>query len=178
MQQLQHEQAHFLLHEFYMPSLKNEHRITKGVIQAIPTDKGDYRPNDIAMSAIELAWHIASTESMFMNGVLNGAITPSGSTRPESIKTSADVLNWYEQTFAECFEQLGNMSDEQLVKIVDFRGIIQMSAVMYLSFLLHHSIHHRGQLSTYLRPMGAKVPVIYGESYDSRHAENQMKPQV
>jgi uncharacterized damage-inducible protein DinB len=45
-----------------------------------------------------------------------------------------------------------------------------MPAVMYLNFLLHHSIHHRGQLSMYLRPMGAKVPAIYGESYDSAEA--------
>jgi uncharacterized damage-inducible protein DinB len=41
---------------------------------------------------------------------------------------------------------------------------------MYLNILLHHSIHHRGQLSTYLRPMGAKVPSIYGESYDAAEA--------
>ncbi|MDQ6678111.1 MAG: DinB family protein, partial [Acidobacteriota bacterium] len=54
-----------------------------------------------------------------------------------------------------------------LLRIVDFRGLFQLPAVMYLSFLLHHSIHHRGQLSMYLRPMGAKVPAIYGESYDS-----------
>jgi uncharacterized damage-inducible protein DinB len=175
MQQLQPEQAHFLLHGFYMPSLKNEHAITKGVIHAVPTGKGDYRPNDIAMSAIDLAWHIVWAESMFMKGVVNGAINPTGSTRPESIKTSADVLNWYEQAFAEGFEQLGNVSDEQLMKIIDFRGRFQLPAVIYLSFALNHSIHHRGQLSTYLRPMGAKVPIIYGESYDSKQAAKEMQ---
>ena len=41
---------------------------------------------------------------------------------------------------------------------------------MYLNVLLQHTIHHRGQLSTYLRPMGAKVPSIYGESYDATQA--------
>ena len=40
------------------------------------------------------------------------------------------------------------------------------SAVTYLPFMLNHSIHHRGQLSAYLRPMGGKVPNIYGGSYD------------
>jgi uncharacterized damage-inducible protein DinB len=48
--------------------------------------------------------------------------------------------------------------------------MFQLPAVMYLSFILNHSIHHRGQLSMYLRPMGAKVPAIYGESYDSAEA--------
>jgi uncharacterized damage-inducible protein DinB len=42
--------------------------------------------------------------------------------------------------------------------------------VMYLGFVTSHSIHHRGQLSVYLRPMGAKVPAMYGESYDSAEA--------
>jgi uncharacterized damage-inducible protein DinB len=48
--------------------------------------------------------------------------------------------------------------------------MFQLPAVTYLNFLLHHSIHHRGQLSMYLRPMGAKVPSIYGESYDATEA--------
>jgi uncharacterized damage-inducible protein DinB len=62
------------------------------------------------------------------------------------------------------------LSVEQLTKIVDFRGIFQLPAVLYLQFLLKHTIHHRGQLSMYLRPMGAKVPSIYGESYDAAQA--------
>ena len=57
--------------------------------------------------------------------------------------------------------------DDALVKVVDFRGIFQLPAVAFLQSSMHHVIHHRGQLSTYLRPMGAKVPAIYGESYDS-----------
>ena len=141
-------------------------------------DKGDYRPNGVAMSAIDLAWHIVWAESMFLNSVVKGEFNPSGHTRPDSIKTSADVLKWYEPTFAQGFEQLGKLSDEQLMKVVDFRGVVQLPAVMYLSFLLHHSIHHRGQLSTYLRPMGGKVPAIYGESYDSKQAAKEMQPTV
>jgi uncharacterized damage-inducible protein DinB len=42
--------------------------------------------------------------------------------------------------------------------------------MMYLNFVVKHSVHHRGQLSMYLRPMGAKVPSIYGESYDATEA--------
>jgi uncharacterized damage-inducible protein DinB len=49
--------------------------------------------------------------------------------------------------------------------------MFQMPAVMYLQFAVHHSIHHRGQLSAYLRAMGSKVPAIYGESYDSAVAK-------
>jgi uncharacterized damage-inducible protein DinB len=54
--------------------------------------------------------------------------------------------------------------------VIDFRGMFQMPAISYLTFSSNHSIHHRGQLSVYLRPMGAKVPAIYGESFDSKAA--------
>ena len=90
--------------------------------------------------------------------------------RPESIKDSADLAVWYTDNFASHLDTLSKLSNEQLLKIVDFRGMFQLPAVMYLNFILHHTVHHRGQLSTYLRPMGAKVPAIYGESYDSAEA--------
>ena len=45
-------------------------------------------------------------------------------------------------------------------------GAFNFPAVIYLSFLIRHQVHHRGQLSVYLRPMGAKVPAIYGGSFD------------
>jgi uncharacterized damage-inducible protein DinB len=62
--------------------------------------------------------------------------------------------------------QVKALSDDQLLKPISFFGIMTQPAVTYLSFLLMHGIHHRGQLSTYLRAMGAKVPSIYGGSAD------------
>ena len=59
---------------------------------------------------------------------------------------------------------------EQLTKILDFRGMFQWPAVSFIQLTLTHTIHHRGQLSMYLRPMGATVPAIYGESYDTTQA--------
>lgn len=105
-----------------------------------------------------------------MEAVAAGAFDLSPRPLPDSIKNSADLAAWYTDNFAARFEKLTKLSNEQLLKIVDFRGMFQLPAVMYLNFLLHHSIHHRGQLSTYLRPMGAKVPSIYGESYDAAEA--------
>ena len=170
MLQIQPDQAGFLLHDVYLPGLKNEHRITKSVIDAIPLDKGDYRPDGISKSALELAWHIAATEMRFMDALPAGEFDFSPRPRPDSIKNSQDLAGWYTDNFAPRFEKLTKLSNEQLVMIVDFRGVFQLPAVMYLGFVMHHSVHHRGQLSMYLRPMGAKVPAIYGESYDSAEA--------
>jgi uncharacterized damage-inducible protein DinB len=170
MQQIQPDQANFLLHGVYLPGLKNEQRLTKSIIEAIPLDKADYRPDGISKSALDLAWHIAATEMRFMEAVAAGAFDLSPRPLPDSIKNSADLAAWYSDNFAARFDKLTKLSNEQLLTIVDFRGMFQLPAVMYLNFLLHHSIHHRGQLSTYLRPMGARVPSIYGESYDAAEA--------
>ena len=167
---MQPDQAVFLLHSVYLPALKNEHRLTKTVIEAIPLDKGDYRPDAISKSALELAWHIVMAEMRFMDALPAGEWDFSPKLRPDSIKNSQDLTQWYADNFEPRYEKLTKLSDDQLLKIMDFRGIFQLPAVMYLNFLLHHSVHHRGQLSMYLRPMGAKVPAIYGESYDSAEA--------
>jgi uncharacterized damage-inducible protein DinB len=167
---MQPDQAVFLLHSVYLPALKNEHRLTKTVIEAIPLDKGDYRPDAISKSALELAWHIVMSEMRFMDALPAGEWDFSPKPRPDSIKNSQDLTQWYADNFEPRFEKLEKLSDDQLLKIMEFRGMFQLPAVMYLSFLLHHSVHHRGQLSMYLRPMGAKVPAIYGESYDSAEA--------
>jgi uncharacterized damage-inducible protein DinB len=106
----------------------------------------------------------------FMDAVAAGGFDFSPMPRPDSVGNSGDLAVWYEENFARRFDKLTNLSNEQLTKVVDFRGMFQLPAVMYLNFVVHHTIHHRGQLSAYLRPMGAKVPSIYGESYDAAEA--------
>jgi uncharacterized damage-inducible protein DinB len=167
---MQPDQATFLLTDVFIPSLQNEHRVTKAVLQAIPLDQNNFRPDPNARPALDLAWHIAATEMRFMEAVAAGAFDFTPRPKPESVKNSADLVAWYTDNFASHLETVSKLSSEQLMKIVDFRGMFQLPAVMYLGFILHHSVHHRGQLSTYLRPMGSKVPAMYGESYDSAEA--------
>jgi uncharacterized damage-inducible protein DinB len=167
---MQPEQAKFLLDEVYLANFKNENQVTRKVIQAIPLDKSDYRPDEISKTALELAWHIAVSEMRFFDSAVAGVFDMTPRPRPESIRNSADLLSWYEENFSSHIETVAGLTGEQLSKVVDFRGIMQLPAVMLVGLALRHSIHHRGQLSTYLRPMGAKVPAIYGESYDSAEA--------
>jgi uncharacterized damage-inducible protein DinB len=163
------DEAKFLLGAT-LPALGKEHEITRGVIAAIPLDKGDYRPDAVSKTALELAWHIVAAEKRFFSAVSTGAFDFTPISRPDSVRNSADIAIWFDQTFAASREQLQRLSGEQLVRIIDFRGIFQFPAVVFVQVGLNHTIHHRGQLSMYLRPMGAKVPAIYGESYDSAQA--------
>jgi uncharacterized damage-inducible protein DinB len=170
MQIIQPEQATFLL-EVLLTAMKNEHGTTRRVIEAIPADQAEYRPDPNAKSAMELAWHIAVVENRFLDAVASGEFNFASTPRPDEIVTPADVAGWYADNFAENCRRLGEMSGEQLAKVIDFRGMLKMSAVMFLRLGMSHSVHHRGQLSVYLRPMGGKVPAIYGESYDSAQAK-------
>jgi uncharacterized damage-inducible protein DinB len=167
---MQPEQATFFLQVVGLPALQNEHPVTKRVIEAIPLDKGDYRPEPVAKSALELAWHIVAAEHRFLSGIAAGAFDFTPNHRPESVKNSADIAKWYGESFEKNFARISKMNGEELLKPIDFRGMFQFPAVQYILFSNNHSIHHRGQLSVYLRPMGGKVPAIYGESYDSAEA--------
>lgn len=160
------DQATTILQSVGLPSLNAEHPVTKRVIAAIPDDKVDYRPDEIVKSAIDLAWHVVTAEVRFLNAVIAGAFDLTPLPRPDSVRIAGDVNRWYEQHFDDVFQRLKTMSGEQLIKPVDFRGVFQFPAVVYVQLGLSHSIHHRGQLSMYLRPMGAKVPSIYGPSAD------------
>jgi uncharacterized damage-inducible protein DinB len=169
MSQLTPDQAKFVL-TMELPTLKNEHYTTKRVIEAIPLDKGDYRPDAVSKSALELAWHIVAAEKRFLSGIPLGAFDFTPIHRPDSIKDSAGIVAWFDETFAANLQTLEATGGEPLARMVDFRGMFQRPAVSFIQVMLNHSIHHRGQLSMYLRPMGAKVPAIYGESYDTTQA--------
>jgi len=164
------DQAVFLLQNVYMGPLKMESRTTKKIFEAVPADKADYRPDAVSKSAIELVRHIAAADNRFVETVINGVFDTNPAMIPENVKTPAEIAAWYEERFARNYEALSKLPGAQLVKIVDFRGMFQRPAVTFLMMGLHHTIHHRGQLSSYLRCMGAKVPSIYGESYDDAQA--------
>jgi uncharacterized damage-inducible protein DinB len=171
MNELTAEQAHLFVHRVLLARLKNESRTTQSVIASVPDRNLDYRPDAHAKTANELLRHIAAADNFFLKSVIDGVFAPGSVTIPESVRTPAEVAGWYEQTYAHNVGALSEMRPEGLVKFLDFRGLFQAPAYSFIQTGLAHTIHHRGQLSTYLRPMGSKVPVIYGESYDTAEAK-------
>ncbi len=169
MQELTPQDAN-LLRQTYLGTLKVESRLTKAILAAVPTDKAEYRPDAVSKTAMELVRHIANADNLFVEAVTTGVFNPVTAI-PETAQTPAEIAAWYEERYAKNFAALVQATPEQLVKLVDFRGMMQRPAVTFLMMGLHHTIHHRGQLSSYLRSMGAKVPAIYGESYDSAEAK-------
>jgi uncharacterized damage-inducible protein DinB len=159
---MNHEQAVFTTHMF-ADGLEREYMTTRKVLAAVPEGKKDYRPDDNARTAFALASHIASSDVWFLNGIVKGEFVPEPD---KTFRSVAEIVAYYEREFPAALAKVKAMSPEKLAGTISFFGMFNLPAAAYLGFVNNHCIHHRGQLATYLRPMGAKVPNIYGGSYD------------
>lgn len=148
-----------------LDGVARELEITKRVIAAIPEAKRDYRPDPHARTAWELAWHLANTNVQFLNSIADLQFATPLRSAPDKPETVAALVDWYDKNVKRGIKQVQALSAEQLLTPVKF-FMFNFPAVFYLGFENNHSIHHRGELATYLRPMGSKVPAIYGGSFD------------
>lgn len=156
-----------IIADYTLTDYEHEREPTKRVIAAVPAGQETYQPSAKCMTSLDLAWHVASSELFFLEGVCNGKFTAGEGKRPDNIRSAQDVLAWYEEHVPAAIARARALPAEQLAQPIDFFGIMQLSGVVYLTLMVKHSAHHRGQLSAYLRPMGAKVPGIYGPSGDT-----------
>ncbi len=153
-----------LLCKVFVDTMQSETETTQKVIRAIPEAQKTYKPDPKAKNAHELAWHIAAAEIWFLDGILAGKFTFEG--EPAAPATIAEIVQWYETNHRDRVAKLNELTGEKLSAPIQLFPGMELPAVAYLNFLNLHSAHHRGQLSAYLRPMGSKVPSIYGGSAD------------
>jgi uncharacterized damage-inducible protein DinB len=160
------EQAEILA-RIFLASVKKEGATTSRVLHAVPVDKANYRPHENSRTALEMAWHLASVDIWFLRSLLVGKFEMYDDEEgvPADM-TAADIASMYDDAFAIKIEKVKKLTPEFWSKRMEFFGMYNQPAVCYLQFMLNHAIHHRGQLVAYLRPMGAKVPNIYGGSFD------------
>ncbi|NDQ56771.1 MAG: DinB family protein [Acidipila sp.] len=156
------EQATFTAH-MLVDGLEREHATTRKVLAAVPEGKKDHRPDPNARSAFELAGHIASSDVWFLNGIAKGEFNPEPDKKFASV---AEIVAYYDKEYPAALARVKALPAEKLAKPIPFFGVFNLPAAAYLGFVSNHCIHHRGQLSSYLRPMGGKCPNIYGGSFD------------
>jgi uncharacterized damage-inducible protein DinB len=162
------EQARFLAG--YMTKLwEGEFPATCKVLAAVPDGRRDYKPDDKSRNAWDLTVHLAAGDLWFLDSIRQGTFTfdPDAEKRATASFTKvSDIVDMYKREFPAKLAAVRAMSPDELTKTVDFFGMFQWPNVSYLGFANNHSIHHRGQLASYLRAMGSKVPAIYGMSAD------------
>lgn len=166
------EQAKFLV-EYLTNMMNDEGKVTAKVIAAVPDDRRDYKPDEKSRTAWELATHLALGDIWFLQSIIDGSFEFDPELEKGQVaKFSgiADVVAHYKKVYPGKLQELRTLPDDRLTKVVDFFGMYQWPAAAYLGFANNHSTHHRGQLASYLRAMGSKVPAIYGGSADEAFA--------
>ncbi len=153
--------------EFCIARRKAERNAFIRVIRAIPEGKSDYRPDPKARTAAELAWLLAVEEEALFALVKTGSVEWKESTPPARIEAIAAAFERHSADVNAGLERLDSAAWEKKVKMLIPGGGAWEDTLSQMTWgFLFDAIHHRGQLSTYLRPMGGKVPSIYGPSAD------------
>jgi uncharacterized damage-inducible protein DinB len=140
---------------------------TRKVISRIPEQASDYRADPKARNAREIAWLIVREDIVLVEGLEKGALEWVEVSTPATV---TEILETYDRHHDDLTRRLKRLDGSQWERPVPFmyQGQQVMQATGYeqaWGFLLD-VIHHRGQLSTYLRPMGSTVPQIYGPTAD------------
>jgi uncharacterized damage-inducible protein DinB len=148
----------------FLETWNEEAKKTVEMLRSLPEGQYDFRPDAGGRSLGELAWHLAEADAYMSFGVDQGRFVmgekPPGMERP---KTIAELAPGYERVHAEALQRISKLKPEDLDrKITFFTGDQPTIRQILWVFLLHHEIHHRGQLSVLCRLAGGCPPAPYG----------------
>lgn len=156
--------------EFYLERRRVENPIFLRVMQAIPTDQIDYKPHERSPSAQQIMWTMTNE----LRSCLMVVKENRGEWRQDPVPRVDEMQRQFEQNLNDLTSAVEKMDDASWDRTAKFyvngKVVNEMPAGQFLWYILFDAIHHRGQLSAYLRPMGGKVPAIYGPSGDSRNS--------
>ena len=145
----------------FMKFWTNESKTTRNVLARIP-EKSDYRPDAKSRTAQEIAWQIVCEEAMLLDALESGKAVWTPTPCPATMK---EIVGAYEKQSAASIAKWKALPDARWTGTIEFFGSERPASDMAWSFLFD-IVHHRGQITTYLRPMGSTVPQIYGPSAD------------
>jgi uncharacterized damage-inducible protein DinB len=155
-----------------LPEYDHEMTVTRKVLERAAEDKFAFKPHEKSMTLGRLATHVAEI-LQWGHTILNEPefdMTES-SYQPKTAATSAEVTAMFDEKVRTIRAILAGKSDAELMSMWTFKqnGKEMFSmprAAAWRGWVMNHLIHHRGQLSVYLRLTGSKVPGIYGPSAD------------
>jgi len=155
--------------DFLTADFEQEMGTTANVLAAVPDDRLGYQPDEKSKTGLGLVRHIVLEDEWLLNCIANREfVPPPDDSDACGIMTPADGVARYKDKVHAALGRVKAMSGEELASTVDFFGMMNLPAAAYISLAMKHSVHHRGQLSAYLRAMGGKIPSIYGPSADTQ----------
>jgi uncharacterized damage-inducible protein DinB len=152
----------------------HEMAVTRKVLERVDTTQLDWQPHEKSMSLGRLAVHVAEVPS-WGPSILNDPVMDidPGSYKPRTCSSVSELLAVFDGLLTKLRPILATKSDAELAGMWTFKmggkEILAMPrTAAWRSLVMNHLIHHRGQLSVYLRMTGSKVPSLYGPSADEK----------
>jgi uncharacterized damage-inducible protein DinB len=156
------------LREFYLERRRAEAPVFLSVLNALPADRLSYQPHDRSPSAGQIAWTLTSELTACVDAVTSFR----AEWKVEPLPPLREMVELFERRSNELMDAVVKMDETSWSRVAQFyyngKVVSEQPIGQFLWYIHFDAIHHRGQLSAYLRPMGARVPSIYGPSADSR----------
>lgn len=157
----------------FLPEFDQEMASTRKMLEQVPEDKPGFQPDPKSMTLARLAGHVAELPwwgtTTMASDVLD--VASFAGQKPGEMTTKAVLLETFDKNVADARASIEKATDEQMMQTWSLKAgdkvFFSMPKIVTLrSFMMNHLIHHRGQLSVYLRMTGAMVPGMYGPSAD------------
>ncbi|MBC7924083.1 MAG: DinB family protein [Bryobacteraceae bacterium] len=161
------------MNEPLLAELDHELAQTRKTLERIPADKFDFKPHAKSGTMIWLAHHIAGICDWGFTTLTTPSLTMENYTEPANPTTNEDLVAAFDKSAAQYREALAKASNEDLMAVwtMTWQGneMIKMPRIAVLrGMIMNHLIHHRGQLTMYMRMCDIAVPGMYGPSADEK----------
>jgi uncharacterized damage-inducible protein DinB len=162
------------LNQALLPEFDHEMATTRRLLERVPDDKLGWKPHDRSMTMGQLATHLATlphwSESIMAEDSFDVATAPP----TPKLASRQEILGAFDQSAAAARKAIAGASDESMMKpwslVAGGKTVFSLPRVAVVrGFIMNHVIHHRGQLSVYLRLNDVPVPSIYGPSADENN---------
>lgn len=163
-----------MLNQAILPEFKHEAASTRKILERVPFEKADWKPHEKSYTLARMAGHVAEILQWATAAVTtDGLDFARGGYAPFFPATGDELLNRFETNYQAALRHLEQATDETLMGEWTLQHgetvIFTLPRMATLrSFVMNHLIHHRGQLSVYLRLLDVPVPGMYGPSADER----------
>lgn len=155
----------------FLPEFDQESKVTRKVIERVPSDKLDFQPHPKSMTAGRLATHLAELMNWCTTTIQTAEFDVAQPWDSAKLTSTEEILTLYDRNAAEARKALAGVSDQDMMAMWSLKAGDQMIFSMprsatLRSFVFNHLVHHRAQLGVYLRLMDVPVPQTYGPSAD------------
>ena len=159
--------------EMLLPEFDSEMANTRKVLERVPEDKFGWKPHEKSFAMGRLASHIAEMPGWVAYTINLDELELTPGQAPFNAPTSAELLGTFDKNVSEARAAIAGAKDDDLAKVwtLKYGGQLMLSmprVAILRGMVMNHLIHHRGQLTTYLRALDLPVPGLYGPSADEK----------